>query len=225
MLPLTQQTTYCFTIAHYATIACTAAILAGCAGTTTATVKVPVDEFIELSASEAQSSQSWRVVRTVDGTTERLTGTIEEYRIVHKSGVLRLAPPVYAYSEGLHLGLVTASGRKFDLTDVSHVAVDYRPAAGSPTSESKSVGIALLAVGTPILAVSTLFFVGGLMSGGEGAIPVVFVSPLVALGATALVIPGIVLVRRDQPKPQGPSAWIRPTLQVLPNGVVMTTAF
>lgn len=221
MLRSTPKKRFRSTIAHQGVLLCTAAALAACAETTS-TVKIPVNEFIEITSHEAPSAHDGPIVKTIDGSRERLTGPIERYRIVHKSGVLQVVPPVLAYDEGLHLGLITADNRRIELSNVSHVAVDYRPPA---TSGSKRVGIALLAVGTPVLAVSTLFFVGALMTRGEGAIPVLFVSPLVSLGATALVVPGLVLVRKAEPTRSKNTVWTRPMLHVLPNGVVMTTAF
>lgn len=60
----------------------------------------------------------------------------------------------------------------------------------------------------------------------EGAIPVLFVGPLVFLGATlGLVAPGIALIAADDPKPQRYSVKVRPTLNVSPGGATITLAF
>jgi hypothetical protein len=228
MLHRTPKTTLRSTIAYQWIILCTATALGACAETTT--VKIPVSEFIALNSHEAQSSSELPIVTMINGKTRQLTGPIEEFRLMHESEVLmRVVPPVSASSDGSNLRVVTAKGQNLHFSNVSHVAIDYSKTMKrrdtSSFSGRKVAGIMLLTLGMPVLLVSTGLFLYGLSHPSEGAIPILFVSPMVSLGSMALVVPGLYLVSTDEPKQRKDSVWIRPTLQVLPNGVVMTAAF
>lgn len=93
-------------------------------------------------------------------------------------------------------------------------------------SGSKVAGGVLLVLGVPTMLISGGLVAAALAQPSEGAIPVLFVGPLVFLGSTlGLVAPGIALVAADDKKPQQYTTKVRPTWIVGPTGVSMTLAF
>lgn len=100
----------------------------------------------------------------------------------------------------------------------------YRTSRQS-VSGRKVAGGVLLVLGVPTMLISGGLVTAALAKPSEGAIPVLFLGPLVFLGATVgLVVPGIILVSSDERKQQQTSQ-IRPTLTVGPTGASMTLPF
>lgn len=188
--------------------------LGGCGGTPK-TVNVRVREFIAFNAPESQKSDDWPTVRTITGANVKLSGPIEQFRFSHSTGILTTKPPISVYSDGDFLHVTTFDRQTFALSEVPHIAIDYRDKA---TDRKVAGGILLGASGTVILGSVAL-----MASGGSTHDIVANFFGVVGCGiGVGLFIPGIILVAASDYKS---NARLRPTLHVLPNGAAMTMTF
>lgn len=126
-------------------------------------------------------------------------------------------------------GCATTSNARRPVEDESNSAelgeVAHRTSSQS-ISGRKVAGGVLLVLGVPTMLISGGLVAAALAQPSEGAIPVLFVGPLVFLGSTlGLVAPGIALVSTDDRKQQRYTTKVRPTWIVGPTGVSMTLAF
>ena len=203
--------------AHSALLVTLAISTMACAATRTTTTKMSPQGFVSRYSREAQAEAAQRLAHASEA--ERIESRpIDGMRIVHASGEIRIATPMDAYWRGEQMHVVLKNGNDMGIDNVDYVSIDYPKVE----RESNGTAIALLAVGAPIFLASGGLTVVALSSPSEGAIPVLFISPLVALGSLGLVIPGLVMLKSDSNQT---AAWRRPAIQVYPGGLGMSMAF
>jgi len=199
-------------------------LLSGCSVTTT--VRVPATELPSLSTGEMANAASWPELRTVDGQTWRMMGTVDRVRVHYNSEIASVAPPFTAKIDDERLQIFSGGRRStFALKNISSVSIDYYDAKAS----RKRAGIVMIALGGACLPLAAATAIGprSAMRTDEYT----WRDPLFRIAGALLAIhliltpPGIYLASTDPARPNSPLANVRPILHISPDGAAISSSF
>lgn len=193
--------------------------LGGC----TNTVTIPATELPNLSVRTVETAKDWPEVRTVDGATQPIIGTIDAIAITTPTVRETLYQPFTARIHGSTVEVWNVMGmRAYSLADKPRVVIEYADAVRT----RGVVGGVLVGLGVP-----TLLFGGVAIAPGvnelqsSGSRELLLAALLMVTGGLSLVITGAVTAAYTPKKPTRTLGIHAPMLSLHPKGANLTLPF
>lgn len=193
--------------------------LGGC----TNTVTIPATELPNLSVRTVETAKDWPEVRTVDGESQQIIGTIDAIAIITPTVRETIYQPFTARILGPTIEVWNVMGvRTYSLSDKPKVVIEY-----ADTVRTRGViGGVLVGLGVP-----TLLFGGVAIAPGvnelqsSGSRELLLAALLMFTGGLSFVISGAVIASHTPKKPTHSSGIHAPMLSLHPKGANLTLPF